>query len=388
MAAFFFKTRSCRLLVRHLFTIMLATTAFWVASVSAGELEKEVRSKTEQSQATGKILGETEDDEEGKLLVVPVPIVDPTIGNGVALAGLYTFPAGDADEDTPRSTLAIGGGYTNTDSWMAGAGFKLYLDGDRYRVGLNAGYGNLNLKYYGTSSDSFFFDHPVGFLIKAPIVSGSVQMRVAGDFYAGLTALYTKPDATLDSPIDLLPDLNVEFELAALGLNGEYDTRDNVWYPESGSLGNIELLRYIALGSDEVFPILDADYSKYWGLSERLVLACNVRAAQAGDDTPFFMLPFISIRGFPAGQYMNESVIQGQAELRWMFRNDFGAVVFAGAGIAAPGFGDLEDGSDAYGLGGGLRYRISDLDKLNIGIDVAYGSSDNVAVYFRIGEAF
>ena len=178
------------------------------------------------------------------------------------------------------------------------------------------------------------------------------------------------------------------FKLATLGLTGEYDTRDNVWYPNSGSLGNIELLRYVALGSDKVLPILDSEYSKYWSLSEHIVLASNVRAAQAGDEAPFFLLSFVSIRGFPAGQYMNRSVIQGQAELRWMFWKKLGAIVFAGGGIAAPGFGDLEDGSDAYGLGAGLRYRISDVDKMNIGIDVAYGSSDDVAVYFRVGEAF
>ena len=85
---------------------------------------------------------------------------------------------------------------------------------------------------------------------------------------------------------------------------------------------------------------------------------------------------------------MNQSVIPGPAALRWLFWKKFGAVVFAGAGIAAESFSDLEDGSDAYGFGGGLRYRISDVDKMNIGLDVAYGSSDDVVVYFRVGEFF
>jgi outer membrane protein assembly factor BamA len=272
---------------------------------------------------------------------------------------------------------------------MVGAGFKLYLAGDRYRAALSAGYGNLHLQYYGASSDSPFFDHPAGFLVRGTLLDGSLQVRVANHLYAGLKARYLNPVVTLDRPIDSLPDLRAEFELAALGVVGEYDTRDNVWYPVSGSRGDIEVLRYASQsGSDETFLTLDASYSGYWGLSERLVFVGNVRAAHAGDDTPFFMLPFVSIRGFPAGQYMDQSVVQGETELRWMFRNNFGAVVFAGAGIAAPGFTSLGDGRDAYGFGGGLRYSISDVDKLNLGIDVAYGSSDNVAVYFRVSEAF
>lgn len=401
MIAFCLETWPCRVLARRLFTMVLATTvlattAFWAAPVSAEQPEEQDGSETQQPEATDDVTGEAEatDDvkgetkDDGKFLVVPVPIIDPTIGNGLALTGLYTFPAGDASEGTPRSTLGVVAGYTNTDSWMAGGVFKLYLDEDRYRVGLNVGYGNFNLKYYGTSSDSPFFDNPVGFLIKGPITTGSAQIRVAGHLYAGLTALYTKPAVSLDSPIDLLPDLDVNFELAALGVTGEYDSRDNIWFPDSGSLGNIELLQYVELGEDGKFPILDADYSKYWGLSEQIVLAGNVGGAQAGDDTPFFLLPSVSIRGFPAGQYMGQSIIQGQAELRWMFWKKFGAVAFAGAGIAATSFSDLEDGSRAYGVGGGIRYRISDVDKMNIGLDVAYGSSDDVAVYFRVGEAF
>lgn len=390
-----------RLTARRLLTIVLAvtlavTTAFWADSVFAGQLEDQIKSTTEQSEVTDEVLGRAEDDGYN-FLAVPLPIVDPTLGNGVALAGLLTFPASDANKDTPRSTLAVAGTRTDTDSWMGGVGFKLYLAGDRYRAGLIAGYGNLNLKYYGISSNSPFFDNPVEFLVTGTVVDASVQTRVLSNLYAGLQGRYINPVATLDLPIDLLPDIRVEYKLTGLGPTLEYDTRDNVWYPTSGSHGGIKLLRYTGesrLGRggrfrrDQAFLSLEAGYSRYWGLSERLVLGGSVRAWGVGDDTPFFMLPFVSIRGFPAGKYMNKSVVQGQAELRWMFRNDFGAVAFAGAGIAAPAFSDLGDGSNAYGFGGGLRYRVSDVDKLNVGLDVAYGSSDEVTVYFRIGEAF
>jgi len=56
--------------------------------------------------------------------------------------------------------------------------------------------------------------------------------------------------------------------------------------------------------------------------------------------------------------------------------------------VAAEDFSDPGTGDKAYGLGVGLRYRVSEVDRMNVGLDVAYGSSDEVAVYFRIGEAF
>ena len=97
------------------------------------------------------------------------------------------------------------------------------------------------------------------------------------------------------------------------------------------------------------------------------------------------MLPYLNFRGFPAGKYLNQVAVQGQAEVRCMFGKELGAVAFAGSGRD---FDQLGDGSQGYGLGAGLRYRISEADKMNIGLDVAYGSDDEVAVYFRIGEAF
>lgn len=39
-------------------------------------------------------------------MAVPVPIVDPTLGNGLAPAALVTFPA-DAGASTPRSTFGL-----------------------------------------------------------------------------------------------------------------------------------------------------------------------------------------------------------------------------------------------------------------------------------------
>ena len=358
------------------------------AAAQTSQLEQQLQSRTSEADAADEILP-TEDSDK-RFFAVPVPIVDPTIGQGLALAGLFTFSAEEeAASNERRSTIALAAGYTNTDSWMVGGGFQIFLDEDRYRVSLGAGYGNTNLNYYGTRSDSIFFDNTVEFQIRGSLVDGNVQMRVAENFYFGIHGRYIHPTITLDGPIDRLDRPKKQFNLAALGVIGQYDSRDNIRYPEAGLLGSIDYLTYLeAIGSDVEFDSLEVAFAQYAKLTDTLVLAAQVRGAIVGDNTPFFMLSTIDLRGVPLTRYLNQMVTQVQGELRWEAWRRLGAVAFAGTGVVAEGFSDLREGDAAYGYGVGLRYRVSEVDRLNAGLDVARGSADELVVYFRIGEAF
>jgi outer membrane protein assembly factor BamA len=353
----------------------------------AGQLDDQILSTNDQSNAATVL---TEEEDEGlSVIAVPVPIVDPTLGNGIAPAGLVTFPAAGKDASAPRSTVGVVAAYTDRESWIVGGGFQLFLAGDRWRTGLNAGYGALNVDYYGTSSDSLFFDNPIGFQIEGSVINATLQRRIFKNLYLGLLVRRVDAQVDLDVPIDLIPTISLDLDLAGIGATGTFDTRDSVWFPTSGTLANVSLIRYAStFGFDRDFSALELDYGRYTMISDDLILAAQARVGQAGDEAPFFMLPYLNFRGFPAGQYLNRTALQGQAELRWMFWNDLGAVGFAGAGLVADSFTELGEGSDGYGIGAGLRYRISDADKMNIGLDLAYGSQDEAAVYFRIGEAF
>ena len=363
--------------------ILLSTygTSTW-----AGQLDDQVLTTGTQSRA-----GEAVYDEKHEglsIVAVPVPVVDPTLGKGLAPAALVTFPASE-EASTPRSTFGLVAAYTDKKSWIVGGGLQLYLDEDRWRTGLNVGYGVINLGYYGTSSDSIFFDNPVGFEIEGSVINATLQRRVAENFYLGALVRRVDAQVTLDGPIDAIPDLTIDLDIAGLGLMGTFDSRDSTWFPTTGELANATLVHYAStFGFDRDFNILELDYSRYWPLADDFVLAAQARGAWAGDGAPFFMLPYLNFRGFPAGKYLNEFAIQGQAEVRWMFWRDLGAVAFAGTGRVAKGVGELGNGSQGYGVGAGVRYRVSDADRMNIGLDVAYGSDDEIAVYFRIGEAF
>jgi outer membrane protein assembly factor BamA len=376
--------RSCghRLVLAFLLALCLLSSP----GSQAGQLDDQIISASDKA-SSGSAFSDGESGEIS-IIAVPVPIVDPTLGNGLAPAALVTFPS-DGDASTPRSTFGLVAAYTDTESWIIGGGLQLHLDEDRWRTGLKAGYGAINLDYYGTGSDSIFFDNPVGFGIEGSVINATLQQRVAENFYLGALLRRVDAQVTLDGPIDAIPSLTLDLDLAGLGLVGTFDSRDSSWFPTTGSLADVTLIRYAStFGFDRDFNILELNYAHYWSFADGFVLAAQARAARAGEGAPFFMLPYLNFRGFPAGKYLDQVAVQGQAELRWMFGKDLGAVAFAGSGRVADDFDQLGDGSQGYGLGAGLRYRISEADEMNIGLDVAYGSDDEVAVYFRIGEAF
>lgn len=371
-------------------TIGALLVAMTAGVCRAGQFDDHLQRHVQGAQAADRIpVSESAEVEDGELVFAPVPIVDPTVGNGLAGAALYTFNADEENRDIPRSTLGAAIAYTDTDSWLAGAGGQFFLAEDRHRVRLIGAYGNLNLDYYGTSSDSVFFDHPVGFNVHGSVLDMRAQTRIADNFYAGIAARRIDANVSLNVLIDRAAERHLSFHATGLGPIGSYDTRDSTWYPTTGDVVTVTAMRFgTQLVFDDAFNVLDANASRYWSLRDDIVLAANARIAYSGDSTPFFMLPYVNFRGFPAGQYLNNAVVQAQSEVRWMFAERFGAVAFGGIGAIAPSFSEMDNRSNAYGVGIGVRYELSETDRMNIAFDVAYGSNDDVALYFHVGEAF
>ena len=93
------------------------------------------------------------------------------------------------------------------------------------------------------------------------------------------------------------------------------------------------------------------------------------------------------IRGYTSGKYRNNQVYALQAEYRWRFYRKFGIVGFFGLATATENLGALAENELLAGGGIGLRYMMLPKERINVGIDVAFGKED-WGLYFRIGEAF
>jgi len=352
-------------------------------------IEDSAKPRVDETEAADKISVGGDVDDSFSIYGMPIPIVDPTIGNGLAVGVLTTFRLDPDDAVSPRSTVAAGAGYTDTRTYAFGVGTSLYLDEDRYRLDALAGYGDANIKFYGIGSDSVFNDHPIDFSIRGLFGSANLRARVAEHFYIGPLYKYLDATANFDIVPAVLRPVDLEFHLSGAGVIAEYDSRDTSFSPHEGIYAEMELTRFDEhIGSDFDFFSLDGSAAHYLEVTPDLVLAAQGRVAAAAGDAPFFALPYITLRGFPGGKYLNDTTWQAQAELRWRAFWRIGVVAFAGVGQTAPNLRDFLDSDVLYSGGVGLRFVASESERVNLGIDYARASDGDSAFYFRIGEAF
>jgi len=330
-------------------------------------------------------------------LIAPIPFKNSQIGWGLVLmlGAIHRF---DPDSTLKPSTGAIGGFYTENKSWGLMAIEIARLAHDSWR--LRGAYSHMDVRYdfFGIGEDAgdAGVSVPIGHELDLGV--GTALRRVAPGLYAGAGLLWM--GTTLRLRGELPPEIASidsdlgDTDLFAVGLQGEFDTRDDDYWPTHGSLAVLKGWFFTdALGASSQFQRVVAGWSWYTRLrGERLLLATNVNAAAASDDAPSYLLPSLGagrfgLRGFTQGRYRDQVMTTAQAELRWHSRGRVGAVAFFGFGQVAPDFGGLGDATllPAGGLGG--RYKLTRNFPMHMRFDYAWSEKENL-FYFSVAEAF
>ena len=144
----------------------------------------------------------------------------------------------------------------------------------------------------------------------------------------------------------------------------------------------------VALGGDFDYGRLDATAHRYWPLfDDRLILGAGVEYQQSGDNSPFYALPWIRLRGIPAYRNLGNYTVTGEIEPRWKIDGRWSLLAFGGAGRAARELDRLDDAERAYSFGAGFRYLLARKLGLAAGLDVARGPEDTVT-YIIFGSAW
>lgn len=104
-------------------------------------------------------------------------------------------------------------------------------------------------------------------------------------------------------------------------------------------------------------------------------------------DVPFFVYPFVMLRGIPALRYQGKAAVVGEAEYLWGLTPRWSLVFFGGVGHTTPVHNKLGE-SRTVGAGGlGFRYRLAKRQRLQAGVDIARGPEDT-AVYLVVGNSW
>jgi outer membrane protein assembly factor BamA len=170
-----------------------------------------------------------------------------------------------------------------------------------------------------------------------------------------------------------------------------WDTRDNLFFPNSGGYQYFKVVIYPELG-DYVFYTFEIDVRHYNSFSPDHVIAGNFYFAQALGDVPFYKLPALGgqnrERGYFYGRYRDKNYMTVQLEYRQYFWWRFGFVVFAGTGNVAPELTKFTFNDLKYSYGFGLRFLFNKEEKVNLRMDIGFGIDGNRGIYFGIEEAF
>lgn len=328
----------------------------------------------------------------GNWVIVPIPVANPTVGNGLQVAALYLHAKDPGNPAAPSNTSGIGVMATDTGSRLAGAFHDGSYADDRVRVNAFAGSGKFKLEFFGIGDAGVTSDRALPYEMKGTIaqVRGAARLPGTKAWFAGLTYLYV--DATLtvlaSQVAPPLPDLPLSLRNAGFGPHLSYDTRDSNYYATRGQYLVASWMKFSSdWGGDSSFDKGDVAYNAYIPVSSQSVWALRGRLQTSSRDTPFYQLPTLDMRGFSRDRYRDNYSLSATAEWRHRFAPRWGMAAFVEAGQVAPDISALGSMRTITSVGGGVRWRASADRDLNVGIDFAV-STDDRAVFLQIGERF
>ncbi len=327
-------------------------------------------------------------------LPIPLIVTEPAVGYGGGLAGMFVRPRKEAGAEgwSSPNLSAVGGLATENKTWMGfAADASRWLDG-RLRTLAAGGVGDVNLDFYGAGLGLPEFDQPFRYSLKfsGGLVQANWQLAQQSHWAAGVRYVYARvtPELRDQAAAPILPvepGLTVSAPTAIL----EYDSRNNIFTPTRGLYAETSyLLSRTALGSDVDFERFAQVLMGWQPLPHDITLGARVDYAASSTHTPFYLRPYIALRGVPAMRYQGDQVASIEVEARWQWTGRWSLVPFAGYGATYLTRSLAGADGQSVGSGGiGIRYELARKFGLHAGLDVAHSPGTN-AIYLQIGNAW
>jgi hypothetical protein len=330
-------------------------------------------------------------------IAVPFIITEPALGSFGGGLGLVFLTKRAPLVDTIRGKVKVipippdisggGGFYSANQSWGA-IGFRSGMwTKPRIRYRIVAGYVKLNLSLYRTIADQ---EREFEFNFKTVPISGFMMKQFRGtQWSAGLQYLFLQNKFRMP---DAFPEIADQVEIDKIvslpGAVVEFDSRDNIFTPNKGIRLHASLsLSDNAVGSDYQYQMLDTYAYGYHPLSKKIIGGLRYEFQQTFDSPPFYLLPYINLRGIPVARYQGDIASTLETEVRWDFVYRWSMVGFLGTGKAANEWNEFDDADWAVSGGAGVRYLVARQFKLRMGLDIARGP-EVWAYYIVFGSAW
>jgi hypothetical protein len=328
-------------------------------------------------------------------LPVPIIITEPALGYGGGLAvAFFRNSIGEGKRDgrfVPPTIFGGAGFYTAGGSYGAGLGVFHPFREDRFRYRGAVAAASLDLKFYGFNPNGVLAEDPLAYTIGGLFMYQKFQARVReSPFLVGAAYTFFSSKTRFDTSVpDEISPGDLKVKIGGLGAGLEYDTRDNLLDARRGiDLAASATWYDKAFGSDEAFATAKVKGLFYAQPLTKWEIGLRLDGQYAWSDPPFFVKPYLSMRGLAALQYANNLAVLGESELRYAIDNRWTVLGFGGAGWVADTWSHLGDDS-AVGAGGlGFRYLLVRQLGLRSGVDFAVGPGGEFAFYIQTGAAW
>ena len=308
-------------------------------------------------------------------------MTEPAFGAGIGGGVLYFHERDESESKRADGTkvppsMSFGGGVaTENGTWAAFLGHSGVWNEGRTRYLGAAVAADIRLDFFGVQGSNEL-DDGIGLRMQAVATLHDLRFEVLDHLFVGGKYSIAGVDTQFDLNLPGQP-IDSESTVAGLGAVVAWDDRDNTFTPDSGTRAEATVRWHDDwLGSDFQYAQLDLIAFHWAPLGSKWVLGLRGEFHGAGDEAPFYALPFLRMRGVPAFRYLGDYTLTGEVEPRFKIDERWSVVGFIAAGAAVGSVSDFGSSDTIVAGGGGFRYLLARKLGFAAGLDVAQGPED------------
>lgn len=323
---------------------------------------------------------------------IPAVTYSPETSLGLGVAAIKVFRSEKSQPQNLRpSSMPVSFIYTLNKQAILEADLDLWKNYNKDYISASLELAKYPFKFYGIGND-MPSSQEEGYASRYFYLKFSYFRKLVPHLYAGPWAEFRLENVYETSEGGMLAGGTVpgsaKSRVSGLGLRVNYDSRDDIFQPQSGSYHQLSWITYQnAFGSEFAFNRYEIDLRKYFSIWNNKVLAVQGYWSFIGGTAPFQQLSLLGgsrrMRGFLEGRYRDNLAMVYQTEFRLPVYKNLGMVFFGSTGQAADQFDQYDFDRFHYGGGFGFRYKLLD-EGINIRIDFGFG--DQSAFYFGLNE--
>ena len=315
------------------------------------------------------------------ILPVISPITEPAVGYGAIGGALYFVPKSDPKQQP--DIIAAAGGITSNGSWLSGGGYIGFWDEDKIRYRGVAGYGEIAIDFYIKSNTPLEINLNTFFFLQ------QVNYRLGkSNFFLGAKYQLTKITIPIFKESEIIDPLDLESLNSGIGIITEFDNLNNILSPTKGARVHFSYDQNLeVLGSNRDWGKLTFFTHLYFPVNKTWIPALRIESSLVTGKPPFYVKPFVYLRGVPAVRYQGDLIMLAETEQLFNITPRWGLLGFTGMGRAFDSIENMKSDEIVWNAGGGFRYLIARALGLKVGADIARGPED-WEFYVTIGTAW